>query len=582
MTTPVHTTVTDYHQGLASHLLDLIRKTTSAAIASPRKSSATPTAPVTPRQLSNSSLESHSKVSSGVTTAESRKSSVQQNRDEAQEDDLSSGVGIGRRESGDSYEAYQSQQSGESASDRYDLTARPDSHPARFPPLSPLPGNAESIEKGGANKHNAHFAETSASGAQRYAAHSPTSPASSSRHSRSGRARTRHITVPSSQTELLTREAEHRKAWETDGRRVWRNIPQGFELKLEKKPRTGSNESTRALSVSIHSGLSGAGPGTAIRPDEVFVTDIDTRDLDPVSSSNATNQASTVSEASKLDADAEAAATSESSVSLSIAKPTIKRTSTLQRRQARVEAETAAEQEADAQAASVQSQAREVESEDAAEHADHEGNDRASESVPAIGEDEQAAYIRKREMRLRKKEFMLKKRVGAWWQGVTDSGLHDTLSNNAPDIDPHIPSPSRELESSMLRFPPLPATMPDFIGGDSPTLRLPSLQLLEDGRKNRSSSVQLGFDGLATRRESDVDLLIRLTEMSRVSSASGSGRARFPSAPPHSQSHPFSGADIVTGPSVSRHSLRVKDTTPTPTAKTAARAVLGADRFPII
>lgn len=553
------TTVRDYHQGLAQHLLDLIRKTTSAALdATPRKSSITPPAPANPRQHSGSSLETDSRISSGVTTADShRRPSDSEAEESSHVHSPETGID-GTGNSAEEAEAYQAQHSGGSLSDRHDLTARPEQHPSRFPVLSPSLNMAPDV-----NATVAQIAESSTTAARRYAAQSPTSltSASSSKDSSSQRRpRPRHITVPSSQTELLTREAEHRKAWETTGRRVWRNIPKDFELNLEKKPRTGSNESHSRAAMSIKTDISGAGPGTAIRADDVFVADVDTRESERLSSSHPTSNRESPSEVSKLDGNA--TGPSESSVSMSIAKPTVKRTSTLQRRQARLEAEADAQAKVEPRAVLLTESTLVA---GVAGIEPYEVDDKASDSNPAGSEDEQEEYIRKRELRLRKKEMVLKKRVGLWWQGVSESGLHDRYVAEAPEIEQHIPSPSKELDSSMLRFPPLPTSMPDIFDSDSPTLRLPSLQLLEDGRRNRASS-SLAFDALAVRGESDVDLLIRLTEMSRVSSASGSGRARFPSAPPHSKTHILGqGSGIVTGPSVSQaHNFRVKDTMPTP------------------
>lgn len=51
-----------------------------------------------------------------------------------------------------------------------------------------------------------------------------------------------HAQARSIASDAETREEEHRKAWETEGRHVWKVIPNGFELKLQQ----GSKQSKRA------------------------------------------------------------------------------------------------------------------------------------------------------------------------------------------------------------------------------------------------------------------------------------------------------------------------------------------------
>lgn len=564
----------EYHHGLAQHLLDLIRKSTSALASSstlpststspvPRKQTVTPPLPVNPRQHSDSSLDSNSKVSSGQTT-QSRKSSVEQTTVTTEEEEGEHEVADDEDEDEDECERRGSDNDDRGShsvalSDRNDLTARPDAHPPRFPSI-PL-----------VNVEDASPAESSARGAQRYA-NVRVSPSPSA--SPNGKvARTRLSTYPSTHAEHLSREAEHRKAWETTGRRVWRNMPVNFELTLaaldrkkKKTTRSGSNQSQSQHSVSD---ISGAGPGTAMRPDDraAAVSELDNDpEAERMSSSNPTNIGTvSVSEASKCDVDAEGGPIpSESSVSMSIAKPTIKRTSTLQRRQARVEAAA----EAAASAAIEQQQLL------LPQEPQHQMQESEADEVEA-SENEQAEYAAKREIRLRKKEQALKKRIGLWWSGVAE---HYSGSSTPPEIEPHIPSPKILYgeHSSILRFPPLPTSMPDFIGGNSPMLTLPSLQLIEDGRKNRFTHLGMGQDGDIT----DIDLLIRLTELNRISSASpspsGTGRARFPSAPPHLASPAGSGSGaggIFTGGRTEYHSFNVKGSMPTPRPKPAMRSV---------
>lgn len=49
-------------------------------------------------------------------------------------------------------------------------------------------------------------------------------------------------------TPARTREEEHRAAWRADGRKVWKNIPQDFQLTLDSIPRRRATSETRRLS----------------------------------------------------------------------------------------------------------------------------------------------------------------------------------------------------------------------------------------------------------------------------------------------------------------------------------------------
>lgn len=582
--------VRDYHQGLAQHLLDLIRKTKSASTTpldtkqSPPPSTSSP--PTNPRQLSDSSLESESKISSGQTTESKPSSGAQQTVDSksskaevaeitnsASSTDDSGVDGDGERSDRDA-EGEGSQSGSASGSHRHDQTARPELNhsqllpvPISHPITTPTAASSTTGPERSAKSQDQNN-QSSQSSSNLYARPSPNP------HGDAGPTPQAH---PHTHPEHLTREDEHRKAWETDGKRVWRSIAPHFELRLEKKPRAESNASSAVSPArSIISGPSGAGPGTAIRADAdhpVFIPD-----------SGVTTDRETTSEVSQSqleDTLPQSQSQSQSSLSMSIAKPIIKRRSTLQKRQDRLWAESESEPEAHGRApldTIVDSTPTKATVGGPSSHQEVK-NKQLSPS-----DEEQNEYQSRREARTKRKQESLAKRVGFWRTQVIESGLHNTLFFTPPEIEPHLPSPT--IESSRLRFEPI-GLAPDMLhlmDAQSPNLSLPPLRLIEDNRKLRS----LRLIPEPTTSESDVDLLIRLTKLNRISSAtsnsfrgagagagSGAGAGGFPLGGSPYGTHrpldvrPTSSTALVTG-AVETHSLRIKGTMPTPRARSQA------------
>lgn len=590
--------VRDYHQGLAQHLLDLIRKTKSASstttttttpLDTNQSSPSTTPPPANPRQLSDSSLESNSKISSGQTTESKPSGGAQQKQtttiskdSKAKDVDIptsasspdDSGVdGDGERSDRDQEG---SQSGSESASHRRDQTARPELNhsqllpvPISNPTTTTTTTTAESSTTGALRSTQSQDQNNISSQSSSNLSERPSPNPNSDSNP------TPHVDAHAhNRAAHLTREDEHRKAWETDGKRVWRSIAPHFELRLEKKSRAESNASSAVSPArSILSGPSGAGPGTAIRADQpVFIPDSDvaSKVSERLSINLPADGGETVSEASQSrPEDNLPQSQSQSSISMSIAKPTFKRRSTLQKRQARLAVESESEPEVRVHAPHDTVVDNTPTKETVAGPSSHHEvkNNQLSPS-----DEEQNEYQLKREARLKRKQQSLAKRVGFWRTQVFESGLHNTRIFTPPEIEPHLPSPT--IEPSRLRFEPigLAPDMLDLMGSQSPNLQLPPLRLIEDNRKQRS----LRLIPEPTANESDVDLLIRLTELNRISSAAsnsfrGAGAAAFPPGGSPYGTHrplalrPAGSTGLITG-AVETHSLRIKDSMPTPRA----------------
>jgi hypothetical protein len=469
--------VKTYHNNLAAHLASLIRQ---VGISSKPSLDDLPDAPPNNRQHSDSSLDSNSKVSSGVTTESKQSASAYETAQSGAETKEASS------ETEDEVEVLgevsQRHIDPSSPSSRNDLTARADVNPPHFSPCF--------------QDH-----EISSAG-----------PSRTSRSSRSSHASPRLKTKQSKQSLVedpeVTREQEHRVAWETEGRKVWRKIPQGFELKLDKKKRSGSNESATSIVPSMHTGLSGAGPGTAMRADNFLLS---SHPLDRMSSNNPTS-VDLVSEASLP------APNSASSVSASLVKTSHKKTSSLQRRQERLELDDAPE------------------------------TSRGRHPTTA-SQEEQDAYAQKRAERLVKKEDRLRRKVENWWSGVQQQW--QAACTTPPDIEPHIPSPG--LASNQLRFLPVARLIPEL--SESPTLKLPPLTVIGDTRRNRLHLIN------ERQHESDVDLLIRLAAVNKKHAANTYTRTTPMHSAPMSRSR---SGDEREDPRV--HSMNVTTSMSTPRA----------------
>jgi len=448
MTTPalVDTTpptpLKSYHNNLAAHLASLIKQvnlssqspSTPSTLTNPSIVTTPPEAPPNNRQHSDSSLESGSKISSGLTT-DSRKSSCE-----------TGATSIGTKEDGSTVEKGLEEIPEHvdpiSPASRNDLTARPDRHPPHFSP-------------------SFHDQEVSSAGPSR----------GGSRSSRSSYVSPEVVSVvkPSKRSptreETETREQEQRRAWETEGRKVWRNVPKGFELKLEKKKRTGSNDSA-SIVPSICTGLSGAGPGTAIRADEAVPIDMER---------TISNVPTTVESVSEISQPVPA---STSSVDASLVKTGNKHQSTLQRRQAHCQAE------------------------------DEVTSTSRSRHPTTASQEEHEEYLRKRTERLGRRQERLEHNVNTWWAGVRKEWVSASSPSTPPEIPPHLPSPS--LTSTQLRFLPVGSDMPDLpdlFDTKGPILRLPALT--GDSRRKRLHIIG------EQQNESDVDLLIRLSQINQ-------------------------------------------------------------------
>jgi len=447
--------VKTYHQNLASHLVSMIRRVGTASTSDP----SIPDPPPNPRQHSNDSLESESKISSGVTTdtGPSRKPSTfsaTTSPDIVETNDK----GVTRGISNLSLSRRDSDQASPSA--RQDLTARPTLLPPHF-----SPAHFDQIDNGAGPSHRS-------------------SPSHNSPRI-SPLVKPADITTNEklSKAEIDTREQEHRRAWEAEGRRVWRHIPQGFELKLQPRKRAGSRGSSASLEASIISGPSGAGPGNAIRADDTLRVPPQASELDRVPS-NATLP-ETTSEVSRPESPA------------SVPKSHCKRPSTLQKRQ------------------------------DQLDHQDHEGSSsRGRSNGPSV--DEQTRYLQKKAARLVRIEERLNKQIGSWWAGV-QAEWADACSTEPSEIEPYCPSPGPEV--TQLRFLPVDTDMSNAAAVESktPTLNLPPLRIVGETRKNRLHLID------ERNTESDVDLLIRLAEVNRIHAAGSRSFAPMPITRPRAE-----------------------------------------------
>jgi hypothetical protein len=464
----------DYHNNLANHLASLIRQVRISQAPLPTAGTS-PETPPTIRKDSDSSLDSTSKVSSGNTTQ------TKESTDETPQ----TSVGTKEEETGikDIIISPPTDSIPISPSTRNDLTARPERHPRLF--ASSVHGHGAS--SAGPSRRGSHSSRSSHVSPEIIVKSSKPSP---------------------TRSEVETREEEHRRAWETQGRKVWKHIPKGFELKLERKSRAGSASSAVP---SMCTGLSGAGPGNPIRADEVFVEG-------PVdmerNSSNVPTTMESISEVSQAIPDS-------ASVDASLLKTAHKEVSTLQERQANLEANE--------QVASI-------------------GRDRQTTSA---SQEEYDIYIKRRTEKFAKRADSLAQRVNSWWSLVQDNWDEACLPFAPPEIPPHLPSPG--LTSSQLRFEPL-ASMPDLLESKGPTLRLPPLVL--GSRQNRLHIIT------DQQNESDVDLLIRLSEINQKHATASNLYSRLVPlqtiSPPLCRSRdPDSDASRV-------HSMNVTTSMPTP------------------
>jgi hypothetical protein len=429
------TPLKNYHNHLAAHLASLIKQVNLSSQTSASLSIVTTLteAPPNNRQHSDSSLESGSKFSSGLTT-QSRKSSYETGVTsvETKEEEQTTGA-----------EEVLQHDDPISPASRNDLTARPDRHPPHFSPsFHDRDVSSAGPSRGGSRSSRSSYVSPEVVPIVKPAKRSPT------------------------RLEIETREQEQRRAWEVEGRKVWRSVPKGFELKLEKKTRTGSNGSLSVVPSLLE--LSGAGPGSAIRTDEVFPA------IDPVDMERTvSNVPTTVESASEISQPVPA---STASVGASLIKP--KHTSTHHRRQPHCQAED------------------EVASTDRMRH------------PTTASQEEHEEYLRKRTERLGKRQERLVHNINIWWSGVEKEWSTSDLPLTPPEILPYLPSPS--ISSTQLRFLPVGNNMPDLpdlFDTKGPVLRLPILT--GDSRRKRLQIIG------EHQNESDVDLLIRLSEINQ-------------------------------------------------------------------
>lgn len=483
--------VKTYHQNLASHLMSMIRQVGAGPTGSKADLTTPSDLPPNPRQHSNSSLESDSKVSSGVTT-ESKKSSYDASPDITTE--ASSNV-IEMTKDVSKLNIASQNSDPASPSMRHDLTARPSLCPPKFSP----------------RLHHSGTIGTDLAHSQ------PSSPSRSS-------PRMSPLTKPNldmaTQVETDTREQEHRRAWEAEGRRVWRHIPHGFELKLQPKKRRESQGSSASGPASILSGPSGAGPGNAIRADEPALPQDLASDVDRITTDTVPE---TESQASRPDAPACA--------STSVAKSHDKRPSTLQRRQDKLE----------------------IEARQDIESAPSRGRSREPTTA---SQDEQTLYNERKAARLARIEEKLRMKVRAWYDGVQSQWSPEFTPLTPPEILPHCPSPGPAM--SQLRFLPLDtdsdSELPAWLEPKAPTLKLPSLHLVGETRRNRLHLID------EKQTESDVDLLIRLSDINRLHAAKT--RSYAPSPVPSRSRDERSSIDDSRS-----HSMNVRTTMATPRPK---------------
>ena len=472
------TPLKDYHNNLANHLASLIRQ---VHITTPSASGSTsPTEPPpNTRKDSDSSLESDSKISSDNTTLTKESSA-----DTAQ-------TSIGTKEEISpkniiiSLPTDSIHISPSSRIDRNDLTARPERQPPHF---------SSSYQDHGA----------SSAGPSRRGSHS----------SRSAHPSPEVVAQPSkispTRSVLETREEEHRRAWETQGRKVWKHIPKGFELKLERKSRTGSASSAVP---SMSTGLNGAGSSNAIRADEVFVNeapvDMERQPFNGPATMESISEVSQPIPTSPVDAP--------------LIKKANEKVATLQKRQAHSEDE------------------------------DVPAPARNRHSITK-SQEEYEVYITRRNERFAKRADGLASRVESWWSGVQENWEEACQPTTPPEISPHVASPV--LTSTQLRFLPV-GSMPDLFESKGPTLRMPSMTL-----GSRQKRLHIITD---QHNESDVDLLIRLSEINQKHATASNLYSRL--TPQKSLSPPLSRSRDPLTDASRVHSMNVTTSMPTPKAR---------------
>jgi hypothetical protein len=477
------TPLKDYHTNLANHLASLIRQ---VQITNQTPSASGSTSPTEPppniRKDSDSSLASDSKVSSDNTTLTKESSA------DTPQTSIGTGDAVGPKDIIISPPTDTIHISPSSRIDRNDLTARPDRQPPQF---------TASYQDHGA----------SSAGPSRRGSHSSRSayPSPVIIPQRSKNSPTR--------SEVETREEEHRRAWETQGRKVWKHIPKGFELKLERKSRTGSASSAVP---SMSTGLNGAGSGNAVRTDEVFANE------GPVDMERQPSNVPTTMESISEVSQPIPAPTS--AVDAPMIETTREKGPTLQDRQAQSEAD---------------------------------------EDVPARGrnrhsitksQEEYEVYITRRNERFAKRADGLASRVESWWSGVQENWEEACQPSTPPEIATHLPSPV--LTSTQLRFLPV-GSMPDLFESKGPTLRMPSMTL-----GPRQKRLHIITDH---QNESDVDLLIRLSEINQKHATASTMYSRL--TPQQSLSPPLSRSRDPLTDASRVFSMNVTTSMPTPKAR---------------
>jgi hypothetical protein len=478
---PLPTPLKDYHNNLAIHLASLIRQVQITTQTPSVSGSTSPTEPPPNiRKDSDSSLESDSKLSSDNTT-QTRESTA-----ETPQTSIGTKEEISPKDIIISVPTDAIPISPLSRLDRNDLTARPEQQPPHFPP---------SFQDHGA----------SSAGPSRRGSHSSRSAHPSPEIIAQG------LKISPTRSEIETREEEHRRAWETQGRKVWKHIPKGFELKLERKSRTGSASSAVP---SMSTGLNGAGSGNAIRADEVFANEGPV-DMERLPSNGPTTMES-ISEVSQP--------IPTSPVDAPVVKTAHEKVPTPQERQARSEAD---------------------------------------EDVPAPArnrhsitksQEEYEIYITRRTERFAKRADGLALRVESWWSGVQDNWEEACQPSTPLEIPPHLPSPI--LTSTQLRFLPV-GSMPDLFESKGPTLRMPSMTL-----GPRQKRLHIITDH---QNESDVDLLIRLSEINQKHASASNTYSRL--VPQKSLSPPLSRSRDPLTDASRVHSMNVTTSMPTPKAR---------------
>ena len=466
-----------YHSNLANHLSSLIRQV-HITTPSPSGSTSPTEPPPNTRKDSDSSLESDSKISSGNTTQ------TKESAADTPQTSIGTKEEISPKDIIISLPADAIPISPSSRIDRNDLTARPERHPHQF---------AASYQDYGA----------SSAGPSRGGSHASRSPRASPEIN------PLRLKISPTRSEVEAREEEHRRAWETQGRKVWKHIPKGFELKLERKSRTGSASSAVP---SISTGPNGAGCGNATRADEVFVNEAPV-EMERLQSGMPITMES-ISEVSQL-----------VPASTSVEAPLVpEKVSVLQEQQTQSEAE---------------------------------------EDVPAAGKDRQSTtrskeeyevYIARRNERFAKKANSLALRINSWWFGVQENWEEACQPATPPEILPHLPSPGPT--STQLRFLPVDS-MPALFESKGTTLRMPSMTL---GPRQKRLHIITDHTN-----ESDVDLLVRLSQINQKHASVSNMYSRL--APQKSTSPPLSRSRDPLTDASRVHSMNVTTSMPTPRAR---------------